>query len=318
MLFTSKGHAASPFPVKFRQQPAYDSLLAFVEPGRDEFPGEKIAIEIEARLHAAMADGQLPLAAGCMGVSPLPQEYRTIGPGVSAAVFGAANDVASGWKQWRESLGTIHGARFFSLPADVIRYQIRGERAGRLEYRVGTWKQSWSNGSITRFEPIEEILTHADKPWFRDVTAGVFEGEPSFHEQLARGVPYWRARLDPACGIDLYGELGIAVADIDGDGRDEIYVCQPGGLPNRLYKHDGNGRLRDVSKAAGLDLLDNTQTALFVDLRNSGQQDLVLMRTTRPMLSSAMARAALHIAGRCFPFSNRTPRPVHQRSRSRL
>jgi len=39
-LFTSKGHAASPFPVKFRQQPAYDSVLAFVEPGLDEFPGE--------------------------------------------------------------------------------------------------------------------------------------------------------------------------------------------------------------------------------------------------------------------------------------
>ena len=29
---------------------------------------------------------------------------------------------------------------------------------------------------------------------------------------------------------------GIAVADIDDDGMDEIYLCQPGGLPNRLYK----------------------------------------------------------------------------------
>ena len=92
------------------------------------------------------------------------------------------------------------------------------------------------------------------------------------------------SRLDPACGIDLYGELGIAVADIDGDGWDEIYVCQPGGLPNRLYKHDGNGRFRDISQSAGLDVLDNTQAALFVDLRNSGHQDLVLMRTSEPML----------------------------------
>jgi tetratricopeptide (TPR) repeat protein len=283
-LFASKGHASSPFPVKFRREAPYDSVLAFVEPGLDEFPGEKTAMEIEARLWAAVTDGRLPVAARCNGISPAPGAYREIAPGVAAAVFGASDDVTSGWKKWRESLGAIHAARFFSLPGEVIRYQIRGESSGRLEYRVGTWKQSWSNGLLTRFEPIEEILTYAHKPWFRDVTGAVFDGETSFHEQLARGVPYWRSRLDPACGIDLYGELGIAVADIDGDGWDEIYVCQPGGLPNRLYKNDGYGRFRDISQDAGLDVLDNTQAALFVDLRNSGHQDLVLVRTSRPML----------------------------------
>src|ERR1019366_6993621 len=51
-----------------------------------------------------------------------------------------------------------------------------------------------------------------------------------------------------------YGENGIAVADIDGDGLDEIYVCQPGGLPNRLYHNDGKGHFRDVSKDFRLDL----------------------------------------------------------------
>ena len=181
-------------------------------------------MEIETRLRTAVMDGRLPLAAGCSGISPAPREYREIAPGVAAAVFGASDDLASGWKKWRESLGTIYAARFFSLPGEVIRYQIRGENAGRLEYRVGTWRQSWNNGSLSRFEPLEEILTYADKPWFRDVTGAVFDGEPSFRDQLARGVPYWRARLDPACGIDLYGELGIADADIDGDGRDAIYV----------------------------------------------------------------------------------------------
>jgi hypothetical protein len=99
-----------------------------------------------------------------------------------------------------------------------------------------------------------------------------------------QGDPYWRSRLDPACGIDVYGENGIAVADIDGDGLDEIYVCQPGGLPNRLYQNDGKGHFRDISKEFGLDILDDTTCALFVDLRNSGHQDLVLVRPTQPML----------------------------------
>ena len=283
-LFAPKGHASSPFPVKFRREPPYDSVLAFVEPGLDDFPGEKIAVEIEKRLGTALTDGRLPLAVGCSGISPAPSRYREIGSGAAAAVFGTSEDVASGWKKWRESLGTIRSARFFSLPGEVIRYQIRSERRGRLEYRVGAWKQSWRNGSLTHFEPIEETLTYADKPWFRDVTATVFDGEPSFHDQLARGVPFWRARLDPACGIDLYGELGIAVADIDGDGQDEIYVCQPGGLPNRLYKNDGSGRLRDISHDAGL----------------------ISSTTPRPLYSSICATPGIRTwcwcapAGRCF------------------
>jgi tetratricopeptide (TPR) repeat protein len=270
--------------VKFRQPPPYASALAFVEPGLDEFPGEKTAIEIEARLREGVLSGHPALAPGCRGISPAVREYRPVAPGVAQAVFGDGTDVASGWQKWWASLGDIDRARFYSLPGEVVRYEIRGRNAGRLEYRVGYWKLAWENGAVTRLEPVEEILTYADKPWFRDVTGSVFAGEPSFAEQLARGIPYWRSRLDPACGIDLYGELGIAVADIDGDGWDEIYLLQPGGLANRLYKNDGHGGLRDISRQAGLDILDNTPSALFADLRNSGHQDLVLVRNTQPEL----------------------------------
>jgi tetratricopeptide (TPR) repeat protein len=283
-LFNPKGHASAPFPVKFRRQPPYASILAFAEPGLDEFPGEKTAMEIESRLLAALRTGQPPCTADCRGASPAPREYRNLAPGVATGVFGGSEDVAAGWKKWRESLGEIRSARFYSLPGDLVRYDVRSRNGGRLEHRVGWWKQLWSEGALSRLEPVEETLTFADKPWFRDVTGYAFGAEPSFHEQLTRGVPYWRARLDPACGIDLYGENGIAAADIDQDGTDEIYVCQPGGLPNRLYKNDGHGRFHDIAHEAGLDLLDDTATALFVDLRNSGRQDLVLVRSNQPLL----------------------------------
>ncbi len=294
--FASRGHASAPLAVKFRQQPAYASALAFVEAGLDEFPGEKTAMEIESRLSAAAKAGEWPVAADCRGKSPFASEYRSIGPGVSSAVYKDGGAVAEGCRQWRTSLGTIQSARFFALPGDRVRYTVRSTNRGQLEYRVGIWKLSWTNGAVTHLEPVEEILTFAEKPWFRDVSAEVFEGEPSFNDQLCKGVPYWRARLDPACGIDVYGENGIAVADIDGDGLDEIYVCQPGGLPNRLYKFDGKGRLRDISHAAGLDLYDDTAGALFVDLRNSGAQDLVLVRTNQLLLflNDGKGRFTLH------------------------
>ena len=59
-LFASKGHASAPFPVKFRHQPPYAQALAMVEPGLDEFPAEKTALQIEARLLSAFQDGKLP------------------------------------------------------------------------------------------------------------------------------------------------------------------------------------------------------------------------------------------------------------------
>lgn len=300
------GHAAlSPLQFKLRQQPPWAAVGAFIEPGLDEFPGEKSAMEIERSLEEALRGGALPLAPDCHGASPLPARYRTVAPDVAAAVFEKNPEIASGWTQWRASLGEIRSARFHSLPGNAIRYDIRSRNRGRLEQRIGLWRQEWSNAKIVRFEPEEELLTHAERPWFRDITSYCFEEEPCFAEQLARGIPHWRARLDPACGLDVYGENGIAVADIDGDGVDEIYVCQPGGLPNRLFKNDGSGRLRDISSSAGLDLLDNTNAALFVDLRNSGRQDLVLVKSSQPLLFLNDGKGKFTLQEDAFRFASR-------------
>ena len=57
---------------------------------------------------------------------------------------------------------------------------------------------------------------------------------------MLRGGDYWRTVLDGACGIDVYGNNGVAAGDFDGDGFDDLYVCQPAGLPNRLYRNRGD------------------------------------------------------------------------------
>jgi Flp pilus assembly protein TadD len=119
---------------------------------------------------------------------------------------------------------------------------------------------------------------------FADVTAAIFGGTRSYREQLSKGVPYWRARLDVACGIDVYGSQGIAVGDIDNDGRDEVYVCQPGGLPNRLYRFRADGTAEDITAGSGTGILDDTSSALFFDVRNRGVQDLVVLRSGGPLL----------------------------------
>ena len=173
--------------------------------------------------------------------------------------------------------------RYYPLPGNLVRFEILEQASPpALKYRTGYYKMNWPAGDTTIQDTIDERVATASRPLFRDVTT-VFAGTPSFREQLARGIPYWRARLDTASGIEVYGTKGIAVGDIDGDGVDEVFVCQPGGLPNRLYKY-ANGAMEDITERAGVGILDDTSAALLLDLRNTGRQDLVVLLSSGPIL----------------------------------
>lgn len=134
-------------------------------------------------------------------------------------------------------------------------------------------------------------------PLFQDITGAVLDSE-----QLSRGIPYWIAHMDAATGIDIYGNNGVAVGDVDGDGVDEIYVSQPAGLPNRLFQWRDH-RLVDISAESGVDLLDDTSCALFLDLRNLGRQDLIVLRGSRPVLFLNDGAGRFKLAADAFRFS---------------
>ncbi|HKD04528.1 MAG TPA: VCBS repeat-containing protein, partial [Bryobacteraceae bacterium] len=250
------------------------------ENASEDFPLEKEALQIAARLKRLPETRSLPYAPGFHGISPMPSRYLSLAKGVSKAEYDPTRtDVAAGLVQWFDSLGPIRAARFFVLPDDLVRFEI----ASADRYRVGVWKQRWEHGALAYFAPVEEVVTTAPVPLFRDISTHTFQSADSFDHQLRRGVPYWRAHLDAASGIDVHGHNGIAVGDIDNDGIDEVYVCQPGGLPNRLYKNHG-GVFEDITEKAGVAVLDPTSCALFLDLRNSGHQDLVVLRPDGPLL----------------------------------
>jgi len=101
---------------------------------------------------------------------------------------------------------------------------------------------------------------------------------------MLHGADYWRTVLDGAIGVDVYGNNGVAAGDFDNDGFDDLYVCQPAGLPNRLYRNRGDGTFEDVTEKAGVGVLDNTACALFADFQNIGRQDLLVVCGTGPLL----------------------------------
>lgn len=67
---------------------------------------------------------------------------------------------------------------------------------------------------------------------------------------------------------------GIAVADVDGDGRLDVYfVSQVGG--NALWRNVGGGRFEDITGQAGVALADRVGvSASFADTDNDGDPDL--------------------------------------------
>jgi hypothetical protein len=108
-----------------------------------------------------------------------------------------------------------------------------------------------------------------------DCTESALGHNPIYSQQVLPGINHWLTRI-PREFMGMFGHHGIAVGDVNGDDRDDLYVCEGGGLPNRLYVQQPDGTATDVSAQAGVDLLDDSTGALLIDLDNDGDQDLVV------------------------------------------
>ncbi len=125
---------------------------------------------------------------------------------------------------------------------------------------------------------------------FTDVSERLLGGAASYREQLRWGVDQWRTRIDSASDIEIYGHQGLAVGDIDGDGREDFYIAQPAGLPNRLFRATDLG-FEDITAAAGVDVLDESGGPLLVDLDNDGDRDLLVVTPTELLLFENLGTA---------------------------
>jgi Flp pilus assembly protein TadD len=324
------GSGYAPFIEPFRKQ---------IRPGADEFVAEKYAAELE-KLLASWTGGlrsgshdprvvrdwlnptleasalDRPALQTLRASSPLESERATFPPPASMTreqFLAALERYLAAWNRLDVVEMQIDMIDVLSEAPLEIRTHLHYDLAGHLdanrrEQRTGEWNMRWRQSAdgkwtIAAWSAEGEMRGRLTGQGFVDITAAALGQNVSYRKQMLYGIDHWRTVLDGASGIDIYGNNGISVGDFDGDGLDDIYVCQPAGLPNRLYKNRGDGTFADVTEQAGVGVLDGTSCAIFADLTNSGRQDLIVVRTSGPLLFANRGDGTFELKPDAFQFA---------------
>lgn len=201
-----------------------------------------------------------------------------------AQPFRDANDIHVKFKIFR----TVRNGPYF---VTIAYYHASGRGEEGTVEQTATWRCHWAITdaapvlSRIEVEEFEEVTSHANT-LFSDCTVGVLGSTHVLRDQLLYGIDYWRARIPAGVDIDFQGHHGLAVGDVNGDGLDDVYFCQPNGLPNRLFVQNEDGTATDISTKAGVDWLDDSVAALLIDLDNDDDQDLIIAVPNRLLIMS--------------------------------
>ncbi len=71
--------------------------------------------------------------------------------------------------------------------------------------------------------------------------------------------------------VEMYG-IGVAVADFDNDGREDVYITALEG--DRLFHNEGSGKFRDVTQQSGIKNASFGTSAAWFDYDRDGKADL--------------------------------------------
>jgi hypothetical protein len=163
---------------------------------------------------------------------------------------------------------------------------VSGETDDQIVEQHCTWVIRWNsqdtNQQLPRIDRIElaeferVTTTQPGGVLFADCTESVLGKTPNYESQLLHGLNYWNDRGQDNHPSYIYGLSGIAIGDVNGDGLEDVYLCQEHALPNRLFLQNDDGTLRDYSRESGTDWLHSSRGPLLVDLDNDGDRDLAV------------------------------------------
>jgi hypothetical protein len=215
---------------------------------------------------------------------------------------------------WRPLLGGVSSfdnARVYIIEGehpddDPFRYEAKGGFQALAQMKSGEWrslngrmKLSWRREKATASEPAPdwqittwktEEMYYVASPQRLFVEAvdtalrapqDCAKVRRSEHYETA--VKYYREGMKSLphpyfAPISANQKEGVAVADIDGDGFDDIYITVRLGT-NMLLRNNGDGTFTEEAALHGLALPGHTTCALFADFDNDGDLDVMLGRS---------------------------------------
>ena len=197
--------------------------------------------------------------------------------------------------EWGKSIGDADELHF---EIKVIRVQ-QGENQATTKQKIAVtgqvktggyeqhavWSCSWqldamdNQWKLSRLEVLDfEVASspNEQKTLFTDGTASVLDKNECFESQVLRSYNTHLKRMQDWRYSARIGWTGLAVADVNGDGREDLYVTQDSGLPNLLLIQQQDGTVRNLANEWGVDWLHDSPAALFLDFDNDRDQDLAI------------------------------------------
>ena len=294
-----------------RTQPATEAMRAHMDRFETDdtyWPTETVAERAEAALSGVLRGllrGEDPTCAALAFLGPLERSYgdghlevdRRLRAELDPAA--AAERFETVLAELRAALGASAGAPGLDVVPLVTAIDGDGEQtrtralvtvatrpasgeAGESPQQLSLELEArWSSDpdgalKLERLELTDLEHVRAASPLFAEITPAVLGGEPYYERELMRGVDDYFTRLDRNGGASFQGMQGVSVGDVNGDGREDVFLCQQVGVPNRLLLRNADGTATDVSGEAKVRFLDVTRTALIVDLDGDGHRDLAL------------------------------------------
>ncbi len=215
------------------------------------------------------------------------------------------------WRPLLDSVAWFEHARFFVIGGehpggDLRRYESTAGFEGLARLKTGEWRSlegnlriSWERPETPAGDPPSDwriaAWTTGELAWRASPGRLFVESldtalrTPTEAAKLRRSlhyeatVQYYRDGMKSPphpyfAPISANQKEGLAVADINGDGFDDVYITVRIGK-NQLLINRGDGTFSEEAAAYGLDLPGHTTCALFADFDNDGDLDAILGRS---------------------------------------
>jgi len=215
------------------------------------------------------------------------------------------------WRSLLDAVASFEYAKVFIIEGehpdgDAFRFEAQGGFEALAKMKTGEWRAlngkmrlSWQRAKAAAGEPAPEwkiaswkteqlkYLASSERLFVEAVDTALRVPEDrakvrrSQHYEAA--VKYYRDGMKSPphpyfAPISANQKEGVAVADIDGDGFDDIYITVRIGT-NMLLRNNGDGTFTEEAAVHGLALPGHTTCALFADFDNDGDLDLILGRS---------------------------------------